>query len=165
MPAKKAGGQLSSPWKEFLAELDRMPGESLELHCIGGFALVHFYGFPRTTADIDYCSAVPANLNLHEVAGRAQLFIRNTVSGFIEWPLRTFPKSMGPGCKKWRQGNSNISNCWYRTPMTAFCQSWNEAAERTGTMRISCSDLRNEGAAPQPDRKRRVARWDYEALA
>jgi len=70
MPAKKAGGQLSSPWKEFLAELDRMPGESLELHCIGGFALVHFYGFPRTTADIDYCSAVPANLNLDKIAGQ-----------------------------------------------------------------------------------------------
>jgi hypothetical protein len=48
--------------------------EPVELHCIGGFVLVYFYGFPRTTADIDYFPAVPANLNLEEVAGQAQLF-------------------------------------------------------------------------------------------
>src|SRR5215467_4142400 len=70
MPTKNAVGKLSSPWKEFLEELDGMLEESLELHCIGGFALVHYYGFPRTTADIDYCSAAPANLNLEEVAGQ-----------------------------------------------------------------------------------------------
>jgi len=61
MPAKNTVGRLASPWKEFLAELDRMLKAPLELHCIGGFVLVHFYGFPRTTADIDYFSAVPAN--------------------------------------------------------------------------------------------------------
>ena len=70
MLPKKAGEQLSSPWKGFLTELDGMLGESLALYCVGGFALVHFYGFPRTTADIDYCAAVPANLNLDEVAAQ-----------------------------------------------------------------------------------------------
>jgi hypothetical protein len=70
MPAESAAVRLPSPWKEFLAELDRLLKEPLELHCIGGFVLVHFYGFPRTTGDIDYFSAVPANLNLHEVAGQ-----------------------------------------------------------------------------------------------
>jgi hypothetical protein len=62
--------QLPSPWKEFLSEVDGILNEQLELHCIGGFVLVHFYGYPRTTGDIDYCSAVPANLNLEEVAGQ-----------------------------------------------------------------------------------------------
>jgi hypothetical protein len=38
--------------------------EPLELHCIGGFVICYFYGLPRTTGDIDYHSAVPANLNL-----------------------------------------------------------------------------------------------------
>jgi hypothetical protein len=69
MPVESVSGRLPSPWKEFLTEIDRMLKEPLELHCIGGFVLVHFYGFPRTTGDIDYYSAVPANLNLDELAG------------------------------------------------------------------------------------------------
>jgi hypothetical protein len=43
--------------------------EPLELHRIGGFVICYFYGLPRTTADIDYYSAVPANLNLVDIAG------------------------------------------------------------------------------------------------
>ena len=61
---------LPSPWKEFLGELDGILREPLELHCIGGFVFAHFYGLPRTTGDIDYYAAIPANLNLDEVAGQ-----------------------------------------------------------------------------------------------
>ena len=43
--------------------------EPLALHCIGGFVICYFYGLPRTTGDIDYYSAVPANLNLVDIAG------------------------------------------------------------------------------------------------
>jgi hypothetical protein len=60
---------LPSPWIEFLTELDQMLEAPLELHCIGGFILVYFYGLPRSTGDIDYYSAVPANVNLPEMAG------------------------------------------------------------------------------------------------
>jgi|SRR5208283_1018934 len=65
----KAGDSLPSPWKEFLSGLDAMLPEPLELHCIGGFVICCFYGLPRPTGDIDYYSAVPANLNLIEMAG------------------------------------------------------------------------------------------------
>jgi Nucleotidyltransferase of unknown function (DUF6036) len=68
MPSEKEDDGLPSPLREFLSELDESLSEPLELHCIGGFVLVYFYGYPRTTGDIDYCSAVPANLNLEEVA-------------------------------------------------------------------------------------------------
>ena len=51
MPAE---GKLPPPWNGFLTELDEMLSESLELHCIGGFVISHFYGSPRTTGDIDY---------------------------------------------------------------------------------------------------------------
>jgi hypothetical protein len=68
MPVK-VSEQLPSPWKEFLAELDDLLSEPLELHCIGGFVLTFFYGLPRTTGDIDYYTAIPANLNLAEMAG------------------------------------------------------------------------------------------------
>jgi hypothetical protein len=40
------------------------------MHCIGGFVFTYFYGLPRTTGDIDYYAAIPANLNLDEVAGQ-----------------------------------------------------------------------------------------------
>jgi len=65
----KAGDSLPSPWKEFLSELDSMLPEPLDLHCIGGFVICYFYDLPRPTGDIDYYSAVPANLNLIEMAG------------------------------------------------------------------------------------------------
>lgn len=68
-PKSKAGHSLPSPWKEFLSELDSMLPEPLDLHCVGGFVICYFYGLPRPTGDIDYYSAVPANLNLIEMAG------------------------------------------------------------------------------------------------
>lgn len=69
MPAEPVTGPFPSPWQEFLTELDALLTEPLELHCIGGFVLAHFYGLPRTTGDIDYYTAVPANLNLNQIAG------------------------------------------------------------------------------------------------
>ena len=70
MPANRTTGEFPSPWKGFLAGVDGMLTEPLELHCIGGFVLTFYYGLPRTTGDIDYFAAVPANLNLDEIAGQ-----------------------------------------------------------------------------------------------
>jgi hypothetical protein len=66
---KKRTKLLPSPWKPFLTEIDQALTEPLELHCIGGFALVHFYELPRTTGDIDYYTAIPANIDLDAAAG------------------------------------------------------------------------------------------------
>ncbi len=60
---------LPTPWKEFLSEIAAMLAEPLSLHCIGGFVICYFYGLPRPTGDIEYYTAVPANLNLIEMAG------------------------------------------------------------------------------------------------
>jgi hypothetical protein len=143
MAAKNRGGKLSSPWKEFPGELDGMLPESIKLHCIEGFTLVHYYGFPRTTADIDYCSAAPANLNLEEVAGQGSALHKKYDVWLHRVAVANLPEEYKTGWKKWRQGNSNISNYWYQTHTIAFCRTWKEAAEKTGTMRISCSGLRN----------------------
>lgn len=70
MPANQEARLLRSPWREFLAELDGMLHESLELHGIGGFVFMYFYGLPRTTGDIDHYTAIPANLNLDKVGGQ-----------------------------------------------------------------------------------------------
>jgi hypothetical protein len=65
----KPGSLLPPPWRDFLLEVDAMLTEPLELHCIGGFVICHFYHLPRPTGDIDYYSAVPADLNLKDIAG------------------------------------------------------------------------------------------------
>jgi hypothetical protein len=43
--------------------------EPLELHCIGGFALAHFYGLSRATGDVDYYTAIPNDVDLGGMAG------------------------------------------------------------------------------------------------
>ena len=63
--------QLPSPWPQFLEDLDALLDQPVELHCIGGFVLVFFCGSPRTTGDLDYYSAIPANVNLPELAGES----------------------------------------------------------------------------------------------
>lgn len=70
MPANQTKRPIPSPWKDFLHDLDNMLTEPLELHCIGGFVLAYFYGLPRTTGDIDHYTAIPADLNLDELAGQ-----------------------------------------------------------------------------------------------
>ncbi|HKT47531.1 MAG TPA: DUF6036 family nucleotidyltransferase [Candidatus Acidoferrales bacterium] len=67
-----------SPWKEFLEELDELLGEAVELHCIGGFAVVAAYGLPRSTNDLDYFSIEPRNRvrDLQELAGEGSALSR-----------------------------------------------------------------------------------------
>lgn len=62
---------LVPPWKEFLEELDSLLDESIELHCIGGFAVVSAYGLKRSTNDLDYVTLVPFSRvsALQELAG------------------------------------------------------------------------------------------------
>jgi hypothetical protein len=44
---------------------------ALALHCFGGFVVCFFDHLTLSIADIDDCTAVPANLNLNEVAGES----------------------------------------------------------------------------------------------
>lgn len=47
------------PWRSFLQELDEAVGEEVRLVCMGGFVITQFYGFSRSTVDIDTLSIVP----------------------------------------------------------------------------------------------------------
>lgn len=62
---------LPSPWAQFLTELDTLLDEPIELHCIGGFAVVAGYGLPRSTNDLDYRTLFPHNClnDLQRLAG------------------------------------------------------------------------------------------------
>ena len=48
------------PWHSFFLEIDRTLEHSVELHCIGGFAIAMLHGLPRPTIDVDYLSVFPA---------------------------------------------------------------------------------------------------------
>ena len=63
---------LPPPWPRFLTEVDHSLSEVVELHCAGGFVLTVVHGIPRTTADLDYISAVPRQAveELERIAGR-----------------------------------------------------------------------------------------------
>ena len=62
---------LPVPWGDFLGELDTLLDEPIQLHCIGGFAVVAGYGLPRATKDLDYRKVIPYNRinDLQRLAG------------------------------------------------------------------------------------------------
>jgi hypothetical protein len=59
------------PWHAFFLDIDKALGQSVELHCIGGFAIAMLYGLPRPTVDIDVLSVVPVEeiARLQSLAG------------------------------------------------------------------------------------------------
>ncbi len=62
MPRSAADGATEpppEPWRSFLKALDERLRESVELHCIGGFAITMQYGLSRATSDIDVLTAIP----------------------------------------------------------------------------------------------------------
>jgi len=66
---------LSSPWREFLSEVDGQLAEAVVLHCHGGFVAAQHYGLPRTTADLDYLEIAPRNAQglIEKLGGEASL--------------------------------------------------------------------------------------------
>lgn len=86
---------LSSPWKEFLEELDALLCEPIALHCIGGFAVVAAYGLPRSTNDLDYFSLEPCNYarELQEMAGEGSALARKHKVHVHHAAVATVPES------------------------------------------------------------------------
>ncbi|HVP53172.1 MAG TPA: DUF6036 family nucleotidyltransferase [Terriglobales bacterium] len=64
--------ELPAPWPAFLSDLDESLSEPVELHCVGGFVLTVVYGVPRSTADLDYITAIPGSAfnEVERLAGR-----------------------------------------------------------------------------------------------
>lgn len=65
-------------WATFLKELDGLLDGAIDLHCIGGFAVVAAYGLPRSTNDLDYYSVTPVNrvAELEKKAGEGSSLAR-----------------------------------------------------------------------------------------
>lgn len=62
---------LRPPWREFLAEVDRLLPGPVQLHCLGGFVVAVRYGLPRPTGDVDYVEIIPRDAMevLQRIAG------------------------------------------------------------------------------------------------
>lgn len=104
MPANNSSARLRTPWKEFLTEIDEALHEPLVLHCIGGFVFAHHYGLTRSTGDIDYYTAIPANLNLDETAGQGsplhkkyKIFLQRVAVMSLPEDYETRLTEMAPG--------------------------------------------------------------------
>ncbi|MGA8230262.1 MAG: hypothetical protein WB795_02180, partial [Candidatus Acidiferrales bacterium] len=53
---------IPEPWRSFLQEINDALAEDVRLVCMGGFVMTQFYGFSRSTVDIDAFEIVPKNL-------------------------------------------------------------------------------------------------------
>jgi hypothetical protein len=143
MPANRKTGEFPSPWREFLAELDGMLAEPLELHCIGGFVLTFYYGLPRTTGDIDYFTAIPANLNLDEIAGQDSPLHRKHKVWLHRTGVANLPEDYAVRLEDMAPGQLKHLNCSSLILMIAFCPNLNEPAQKTEMTRTTCSDHKN----------------------
>ena len=63
--------ELPRPWRVFLADVDRLLPQSVEIHCLGGFVAAFYCHPARPMGDLDYIEVVPqeATAAVQEVAG------------------------------------------------------------------------------------------------
>jgi Nucleotidyltransferase of unknown function (DUF6036) len=61
----------AEPWRSFLAEIDGLLKDSVELRCLGGFVVSQQYGVGRETSDIDFLSVIAQSPddNVEDLAG------------------------------------------------------------------------------------------------
>lgn len=78
MPVDQARPVLVEPWASFLAEVDALLGERVEIHCLGGFVVTVVYRVPRATRDVDYVEVIPRDFGsrLEEIAGMKSALAR-----------------------------------------------------------------------------------------
>jgi hypothetical protein len=53
--------KITEPWLSFLREVDRVMGQAVVLHCLGGFVMAVLWELPRPTGDIDFIEAAPTD--------------------------------------------------------------------------------------------------------
>src|SRR6266852_4578903 len=86
---------LRSPWREFLAEVDRRLPGPVQLHCLGGFVVAVRYRFPRPTGDVDYIEIIPHDAleGLERIAGRESQLAKKHHLYFQHVAVASLPES------------------------------------------------------------------------
>lgn len=79
------------PWNFFFADIDNVLSESIELHCLGGFAMTTLYGLARPTAGVDVLPIGSRSVTkqLIELAGEGSPLHKQhrSTSRLLEWQL------------------------------------------------------------------------------
>lgn len=95
------------PWRSFLAELDGLLKDPVELRCIGGFVVTQQYGIGRETSDIDFLWALTQTPqdNVETLAGlgtklhrKYRLYMQHVAiatppAGYATRMIRMFPSA------------------------------------------------------------------------
>ena len=86
--------RIPEPWLSFLTEVDQVLSESVEVHCLGGFALTVLAGRPLVTADVDFIEIRPksANEELIRIAGQDSQIARKHHLNFQRVSVADYPE-------------------------------------------------------------------------
>jgi hypothetical protein len=122
--------------------------EPLALRCIGGFVICYFYGLPRTTGDIDYYSAVPANLNLVDIAGEGSALAIKYKIRLHHVAVMTMPEDHETRLTEMFPGMFEQMRLFAPDPYDYICQSWSGTVRKTETTLTISSERR--GSIPRP---------------
>jgi len=87
---------LPPPWPKFLSELDERLSTPIELHCVGGFVATVVFGIPRSTADLDYLTAIGSAEEIESLAGpESRLAKKHKVSVHRVGGISDYPEDYG----------------------------------------------------------------------
>ena len=122
MPSEK----LPEPWLSFLDALEEEIGEAVDLHCIGGFVVIHAYGLSRGTAEIDVLASTTASARpLANLAGK-------------QTPLhRRHGVGRGHGCDRIGELRRAVSGC----------RPYKYTMRRRYRLRVSCGRIERVAGA------------------
>ena len=114
---------LPSPWREFLQAIDDSLSEPIQLHCIGGFAIVAAYGLPRSTNDLDYFTLIPFKSvpEIQKIGGEGSPLALKYKVHVHHAAVASLPDGYEERIKELFPGRFKICTCSSSTPTISFC--------------------------------------------
>lgn len=108
------------PWYSFLKDVDARVGETIHLHCLGGFAVTMLYGLVRPTADVDYLEVRPQSeaARLQEHAGEGSPLHRKHGVYVQKVTVATLPDSYEERLREMFPGTYKRIRLWGLDPTT-----------------------------------------------
>ncbi len=86
--------RIQEPWLSFLRDVDRALGQSVEVHCLGGFVLSVLWDLSRPTGDVDFIEVRPgkANEELMQIGGEGSKLAEKHHLRFHRVTIAAYPE-------------------------------------------------------------------------
>lgn len=86
---------IPEPWLSFLRDVGLALGQSVEVHCLGGFVLTVLWEFPRPTGDVDFIEIEPSEAGdeLLHIAGEASEIAKRHRLQFHRVTIAEYPEA------------------------------------------------------------------------